>query len=96
MQSEIQPPDADAKFEEATQVDGSAPKKTICDPRLLKIHPVETNARLVPITGNDGTLGRDPSCEFVVDDQSVSRKHARIFRQGDHFYVEDLCSTNGT
>lgn len=96
MQPEIQQPDTDARLGGSTQVDGSASEKPICDPRLLKIHPVETNAHLVPITADNGTLGRDPSCEFVVDDQSVSRKHARIFRQGDHFYIEDLGSTNGT
>jgi pSer/pThr/pTyr-binding forkhead associated (FHA) protein len=26
----------------------------------------------------------------------VSRKHCRIFKQGDQFFVEDLQSTNGT
>jgi two-component system cell cycle response regulator len=42
-------------------------------------------------------LGRDPSCALVVDDPSVSRRHARITRdERAHHFIEDLGSTNGT
>jgi two-component system cell cycle response regulator len=42
-------------------------------------------------------LGRDPSCAVMVDDPSVSRRHARITRdERAHHFVEDLGSTNGT
>ena len=95
MNPETQQPDTEAQGE-STQVHGKQTAKRICNPRLLKIHPVEAGARLVPITGESGTMGRDLSCEFVVDDQSVSRKHSRIFRQGEEFIIEDLNSTNGT
>jgi Protein of unknown function (DUF3662)/Inner membrane component of T3SS, cytoplasmic domain len=40
-------------------------------------------------------IGRLPECEVTLDDPSVSRKHARITRQGDRWMVEDLGSTNG-
>ena len=41
-------------------------------------------------------IGRDESCELVVDDPRVSREHARIEpRDGEHFVV-DLGSRNGT
>lgn len=42
------------------------------------------------------TIGRDAECEVVVDDQAVSRRHARILPLKDGFFVEDLTSTNGT
>lgn len=34
--------------------------------------------------------------DLVLEDDSVSRLHARIYRQGDYIYLEDLNSTNGT
>lgn len=41
-------------------------------------------------------IGRDPACDFVLDDNTVSAKHTRLsFRQGQ-WWVEDLRSTNGT
>ena len=42
------------------------------------------------------TLGRSPRASVQVDGEGVSRKHARIFRQGGETFVEDLGSTNGT
>jgi FHA domain-containing protein/uncharacterized protein DUF4864 len=59
--------------------------------------------RLVPASGppleikQDATLvGRDPSCEIVVSDGSVSRKHAKIERRGATWMVVDQGSANGT
>jgi pSer/pThr/pTyr-binding forkhead associated (FHA) protein len=44
----------------------------------------------------DLLIGRHPSCDVVVDDESVSRRHARLtFRDGG-WIVQDLDSTNGT
>jgi FHA domain/Domain of unknown function (DUF1707) len=41
-------------------------------------------------------IGRMPSCDFVVSDDSVSRRHAMLIRQGDRVILTDLASTNGT
>src|SRR4051812_2643570 len=41
-------------------------------------------------------LGRDPACEIVLTSADVSRRHARIERRGDGYYVEDLGSKAGT
>ena len=41
-------------------------------------------------------LGRNPECTLVLDDDFASGRHARIFRQDDGWFVEDLGSTNGT
>jgi len=41
-------------------------------------------------------IGRHPSCDVVVADDTVSRRHARLtFRDGG-WIVQDLDSTNGT
>jgi hypothetical protein len=45
------------------------------------------------------TVGRDISNDIVINDQQVSRRHARFERQEKnplHFVVEDLGSSNGT
>jgi hypothetical protein len=40
-------------------------------------------------------MGRDPGCEIIVHERMASRRHARIERRGDRFYLVDE-STNGT
>lgn len=43
------------------------------------------------------TIGKKrEDAEVVLEDISVSRLHARILREGDKYYLEDLNSTNGT
>jgi pSer/pThr/pTyr-binding forkhead associated (FHA) protein len=43
------------------------------------------------------TVGRSPGCGVpTIYDVYSSTLHARIFRQGDRLFVEDLGSTNGT
>lgn len=45
---------------------------------------------------DDLLLGRHVRCDIVLDDLSVSRRHARLrFRDG-HWVLQDLESTNGT
>jgi pSer/pThr/pTyr-binding forkhead associated (FHA) protein len=42
------------------------------------------------------TIGRHRSCTLVIEDQTVSRRHAAIQRRGDEWVIEDLGSKNGT
>src|SRR5689334_17133292 len=42
------------------------------------------------------TMGRDKACEVVLQEQAVSRRHARISRDGELYFVEDLASSYGT
>jgi adenylate cyclase len=41
------------------------------------------------------TIGRDPGCGMVIDDEHASRHHCTITRRHDHFVLADK-STNGT
>ncbi|MFL5322111.1 MAG: FHA domain-containing protein [Myxococcaceae bacterium] len=41
-------------------------------------------------------IGRTSECDVVLYDPGVSRKHARIFAEGDGYFVEDMGSSNGT
>lgn len=56
-----------------------------------------------PGTGTSYTLdqaeifvGRDLGNDIVVNDAEISRRHARLYKHGDNYMVEDLGSTNGT
>ena len=42
------------------------------------------------------TIGRLPDNGMVIDNPAVSGRHARVYREGDHYVLEDLKSTNGT
>jgi hypothetical protein len=42
------------------------------------------------------TVGRAPECELRLEDTYASQQHARLFAKNDHWFVEDLGSTNGT
>lgn len=41
-------------------------------------------------------LGRHHSCDVVLSDPSVSRRHARLVLRDGHWVLQDLESTNGT
>ena len=41
-------------------------------------------------------VGTGPSCDFRLQDRSVSRRHAAVEVEGDHLAFTDLDSTNGT
>ena len=42
------------------------------------------------------TIGRHPECEVVIDESSVSRKHAEISCADGMYFIQDLKSRNGT
>lgn len=47
--------------------------------------------------GSELTIGRASGCAVPLpSDNFVSQVHARVFRSGDGYWVEDLGSTNGT
>ena len=55
-----------------------------------------SDASVHPLLGDLFQIGRDKACHIqIVDDTSVSRKHASITRQGVRFMLEDLGSSNG-
>lgn len=47
-------------------------------------------------TSAEITIGRHPSCEWVLPDETVSSRHARLVYHHDQWWLEDLGSRNGT
>lgn len=46
--------------------------------------------------GAEAVIGRDGGCEVWLPSGAISRRHARIFKEKDAYWVEDLGSKNGT
>lgn len=63
---------------------------------ILRVVSGRNPGQEIPLEGPQAILGRHPSCQVKLEDGSVSREHARITRQGEHYFVEDLNSRNGT
>jgi len=47
------------------------------------------------LTDGQYAVGRNASCQIILDDALVSRRHALITVEGDEIFVEDLQSRNG-
>ena len=63
---------------------------------LVRIHPLELENKMLRITQQVTTMGREPTNSVFCDDASISRQHATIGKDNGGFYIEDLGSTNGT
>lgn len=50
----------------------------------------------IPLEQSTVTIGRSPRATLVIEDDYCSSRHARVYREGDAWMVEDLGSTNGT
>ena len=48
-------------------------------------------------SGDEWTIGRDPdTCDFIVEDSTVSRKHARFTKTPDGIFLKNLSRVNPT
>src|SRR5881394_1981597 len=52
--------------------------------------------RQFQIDSDETIIGRSGGLPITLEGANISRKHARILRQGTQFFVEDLGSSNGT
>ncbi len=63
-------------------------------PKLL-IKLMHQQNQLCPLTTDVVRVGRSEECEVILPNASVSRIHATITREGDHFVIRDNDSQNG-
>lgn len=64
------------------------------EPYLIQISGRETG-QMHNLTGKTIRIGRDATCEIMLDDPHISRLHAEITHQGTGIAIKDLGSTNG-
>ncbi|MEL6183033.1 MAG: GGDEF domain-containing protein [Myxococcota bacterium] len=48
------------------------------------------------LSRNELAVGRAPECDVFLDDEGVSRHHAKVVRESDRWVLVDTGSTNGT
>ncbi|MEW6667971.1 MAG: FHA domain-containing protein [Thermodesulfobacteriota bacterium] len=63
--------------------------------RLYVVHGIG-EGECFELEGDTAHIGRSPNNDIQIDEGSISRRHVKIVRSGDRYYVEDLNSTNGT
>lgn len=61
----------------------------------LVIADDEGKTTVVPLVRDELTIGRKEGNTIRLTERNVSRRHARIFRDGDSFRIEDFTSFNG-
>jgi pSer/pThr/pTyr-binding forkhead associated (FHA) protein len=73
---------------------------SLANRRVTSISLTVRHGRAVPVVKNfnqsEITLGRDPSCDIPLSDDTVSTSHARLTYHHNQWWLEDLSSTNGT
>lgn len=63
--------------------------------RLIVTHGPNLGHEYI-IQGDEATIGRSASNSVVLPAPEISRRHARIWQEGESIFLEDLGSTNGT
>ena len=65
-------------------------------PGLVVMAPPALGARFVLSQQHDAVIGREGFCNLVLTKRTISRKHARVFFDGQLYRVEDMGSVHGT
>ena len=66
------------------------------DRPLLIIHSDKMRENQWVLAKDSVVIGRGEDCDIVLPERQVSRRHIRIYREDDVYYVQDLESRNGT
>lgn len=65
-------------------------------PLTLTIQTAGESSQTLLFSQSDLVIGRDPDCECLLDDATISAQHARLLYHHNQWWLEDLQSTNGT
>ena len=63
---------------------------------ILQIYPANAQAEMFRMNQRRTLIGRESSCDIMLDDNAVSRNHAAINLEDSSYFVTDLGSRNGT
>jgi two-component system, cell cycle response regulator len=72
------------------------PKKVEARDACLVVIYGDDLGRRIPLGGEPCVIGRSSKCDVEIDQESVSRNHARLSRGPGGYLARDLGSTNGT
>ncbi len=66
------------------------------DRPILIVRSDKMNDQQWMLLKDEMTIGRGEECDIVLPTRQISRQHARIYREDDSYYIQDLESRNGT
>ena len=69
---------------------------TIAIPTLTLATTQGEDQNIQTFTSSEVLIGRNPDCDLVLDDETVSGRHGRLSYQLNQWWYEDLKSTNGS
>ena len=52
--------------------------------------------KIYKLEKDEYVIGRELINDLIINDPEISRRHARLFKKNDQYFLEDLNSTNGT
>jgi pSer/pThr/pTyr-binding forkhead associated (FHA) protein len=65
-------------------------------PEIKLMNRIEAEELSYQFTTPDLVIGRDQTCDLILDEKTVSAEHARLSYHHGNWWVEDLHSRNGT
>jgi DNA-binding CsgD family transcriptional regulator len=81
----------DTRVREVRPISAPGPGEIPC----LEIISGRSSGRVFALRSPVTTIGRDVTSDVMLDDDGISRAHARV-HMADPLWIEDLASTNGT
>ena len=88
--------DSEDALEQLTESERAVVSQLNPDSAMLIIHRGPNRGERFLLNSSESTIGRASENNVVLDDVTVSRKHANIRRAGERFELIDLGSLNGT
>lgn len=91
-----EPDEAEPAKARAISSDTAARLGVVASATLVVLDEKGNARERIALTRSPVVIGRMSTCDVVLSDSNVSRRHAELRREGDHWILEDLGSTNGT
>ena len=88
--------DSEEALEQLTTEERNVISQLNPESAMLIIHRGPNRGERFLLDSPDSSIGRSGDNDVVLDDVTVSRKHANIRRAGERFELIDLGSLNGT
>src|ERR1700678_1772461 len=88
--------DDDDEVTKIGKVEMLAPKAPKRDRPYFIVLAGSNLGRMFRIEGEEVVLGRSSSATVRLEDDGISRNHAKVVMRNDELWIEDLGSQNGT
>ena len=79
-----------------TKVQVVKPTRESGEACLVLIYPGPDMGKRFPLQRSEVVIGSGDDCDIQIEHDSVSRHHARVYRSGESWSVEDLQSAKGS